>query len=326
MSTNYPSSSESNAEPKKDNKGVIILILVVAIIASWAYFFYTKNQNENLITEKDATYFTLDSSKNEVQKEYDSAMVRLEAMTQENNGLDSLVKSKDQEMQILKSRFRAIVSKQNASARDLAEARSLVKELNVKIDDYVKEIERLQAENQQLTVDKANLTSDKANLTSDKQNLEKNLTSTQVAKKEAEDKVDVGSTLHASSFKISAINERNSGKESETSRAKRADKLRISFVLDENRIAVSGTKMLYIIAKDPAGKVIKESALDSGSFGTRKDGQLEFTNKLDVQYTQGEVKPISFDLKQTDKYEKGSYNIIVYQNGFKIGEGIALLK
>ena len=132
--------------------------------------------------------------------------------------------------------------------------------------------------------------------------------------------------MHASSFKISAINERNSGKESETSRAKRADKLRISFVLDENRIAVSGTKMLYIIAKDPAGKVIKETALDSGSFGTRKDGQLEFTNKLDVQYTQGEIKPISFDLKQTDKYEKGSYNIIVYQNGFKIGEGIALLK
>jgi myosin heavy subunit len=319
MSTNYPSTGENYTEPKKDNKGIIILLLVVAIIGSWAYFFYTKNQNENLITEKDAMYSTLDSSKNEVQKEYDSAMVRLEQMTQTNNGLDSLVKTKDQEMQILKSRFRAIVSKQNASSRDLAEARSLVKELNGKIDDYVKEIERLQAENQQLTVDKANLTSDK-------ENLEKNLSSTKVAQKEAESKVDVGSTLHASSFKISAINERNSGKESETSRAKRADKLRISFVLDENRIAVSGTKMLYIIAKDPAGKVIKETALDSGSFGTRKDGQLEFTNKLDVQYTQGEIKPISFDLKQTDKYEKGSYNIIVYQNGFKIGEGIALLK
>lgn len=319
MSTNYPSTEETNTDSKKDNKGIIILLLVVAIIASWAYFFYTKNQNENLITEKDAIYSTLDSSKNEVQKEYDSAMVRLEAMTQTNNGLDSLVKSKDQEMQILKSRFRAIVSKQNASARDLAEARSLVKELNVKIDDYVKEIERLQAENQQLTVDKANLTSDK-------QNLENNLSSTQAAKKDAEEKVDVGSTLHASSFKISAINERNSGKESETSRAKRADKLRVSFVLDENRIAVSGTKMLYIIAKDPAGKVIKESTLDSGSFGTRQDGNLEYTNKLDVQYTQGEIKQISFDLKQTDKYEKGSYSFIVYQNGFKIGEGNAMLK
>jgi len=319
MSTNYPSTEETNTDSKKDNKGIIILFLIVTIIASWAYFFYTKNQNENLITEKDAIYSTLDSSKNEVQKEYDSAMVRLEAMTQTNNGLDSLVKSKDQEMQILKSRFRAIVSKQNASAIDLAEARSLVKELNVKIDDYVKEIERLQAENQQLTVDKANLTSDK-------QNLEKNLTSTQAAKKDAEDKVDVGSTLHASSFKISAINERNSGKESETTRAKRADKLRVSFVLDENRIAVSGTKMLYIIAKDPAGKVIKESTLDSGSFGTRQDGNLEYTNKLDVQYTQGEIKQISFDLKQTDKYEKGSYSFIVYQNGFKIGEGIAMLK
>lgn len=319
MTTNYPSTGGFSSEPKKDNKGTIIIVLLVALIASWVYFFYSKNQTDDLITEKDAQYSTLDSTKNAVQKEYDDAMVRLQEMTQTNIGLDSLVKTKDTEMQALKSRFRALVSKQNASAKDLAEARQLVGELNGRIDDYVKEIERLQAENQQLTVDKANLTSDK-------QNLEKNLATTEVAKKEAENKVDVGSTLHASSFKIVAINETNTGKEKSTARAKRADKMRISFVLDENRIATTGTKMLYIIAKDPAGKIIKESELSSGKFDTRNDGQLDFTNKLDVQYTQGEQKLISFDLKQTDKYVKGNYNMVVYQNGFKIGEGIATLK
>jgi predicted nuclease with TOPRIM domain len=314
MSTNYPSTGDFNSEPKKDNKGTIIILLLVVLIASWVYFFYSKNQTDNLITEKDAQYSTLDSTKNAVQKEYDDAMVRLQEMTQTNIGLDSLVKSKDTEMQALKSRFRALVSKQNASAKDLAEARQLVGELNGRIDDYVKEIERLQGENQQLTIDKANLTSDK-------QNLEKNLATTEVA-----NKVDVGSTLHASSFRIVPINETNSGKEKSTARAKRADKMRISFVLDENRIATTGTKMLYIIAKDPAGKIIKESELSSGKFDTRNDGQLDFTNKLDVQYTQGEQKLISFDLKQTDKYVKGNYNMVVYQNGFKIGEGIATLK
>ena len=195
----------------------------------------------------------------------------------------------------------------------------MVGELNGKINDYVREIERLQAENQQLTVDKAGLTADK-------QNLEKNLATTEVAKKDAEDKVDVGSTLHASSFQIAAINETNSGKEKSTSKAKRADKLRISFMLDENRIAISGTKMLFIIAKDPSGKIIKETALGSGSFETRQDGQLDYTTKLNTEYTQGESKSINFDLKQTDSYAKGSYSIVVYQNGFKIGQGIAVLK
>jgi len=289
------------------------------LVISWVYFFYTKNQTNNLISEKDAQYSTLDSSKNSVKIEFDDKMVRLEEMTQTNVGLDSLVKTKDKEMQVLKTRFRTLVSKQNATAEDLAEAKVLVGELNGKINDYVREIERLQAENKQLTVDKAGLTADK-------QNLEKNLATTEVAKKDAEDKVDVGSTLHASSFQIAAINETNSGKEKSTSKAKRADKLRISFMLDENRIAISGTKMLFIIAKDPSGKIIKETALGSGSFDTRQDGQLDYTTKLTTEYTQGESKSINFDLKQTDAYSKGSYTIIVYQNGFKIGQGIAVLK
>ena len=318
MTTN-PTSGSFSQEPKKDNKGTIIIVLLIALVISWVYFFYTKNETNNLISDKDAQYSTLDSSKNAVQKEFDDAMGRLQEMTQTNLGLDSLVKTKDKEMQVLKSRFKTIVNKQNATAKDLAEAKVLVVELNGKINDYVREIERLQAENQQLTVDKAGLTADK-------KNLEKNLATTEVAKKDAEDKVDVGSTLHASSFQIAAINETNSGKEKATSRAKRADKLRISFMLDENRIAITGVKILFIIAKDPSGKIIKETALGSGSFETRQDGQLDYTTKLNTEYTQGESKSINFDLKQTDAYAKGSYSIFVYQNGFKIGQGIAILK
>ncbi len=319
MSNEYPSSGGFTNEPQKDNKNTYIIILLIALIASWIYIFYAKNKTNTIIIEKDAQYSTLDSTKNAVQKEYDDAMTKLNDMTLANAGLDSLVKTKNSELQVLKSKFKSLVGKQNATSKDLAEAKSLVSELNTRINDYVKEIERLQAENQQLTVDKANLTTDK-------QNLQKNLTNTETAKKDAEGKVDVGSTLHASNFQIIAINETGSGKEKATSRAKRADKFRISFNLDENRIAVTGTKLLYIIAKDPAGKVIKEDALGSGSINTRQDGAIDFTAKIESEYTQGQLKPISFDLRQADKITKGSYSIIVYQNGFKIGEGVAILK
>jgi hypothetical protein len=59
---------------------------------------------------------------------------------------------------------------------------------------------------------------------------------------------------------------------------------------------------------------------------TRQDGEVDFTTKIDVEYQQGVSKGISFDLNQLDKYVKGNYAIVVYQNGFKIGEGIATLK
>lgn len=319
MSTNYPNTGSYSTEPKKDNKNTIIILLAIALVGSWIYFGFAKSQSSAVIIEKDAQYATLDSARNNVQKEFDDAILRLDEMTATNNGLDSLVKTRNNELGILKSKFKSLVGKQNATSSDLAAARRLVGELNGRIDDYVKEIERLQGENIQLTADKNNLTNENKNLST-------NLANTDAAKKEAESKVDVGSTLHASGFNIVAINERNSGKEKNTSSARRADKFRVSFNLDENRIATSGGKQLFIIAKDPSGKVIKEEALASGTINTRQDGQVDFTTKLDVEYKQSEAKFVSFDLRQADKYTKGNYSIVVYQNGFKIGEGVAVLK
>jgi regulator of replication initiation timing len=319
MSSNYPSTDNYGAVNKKDNKNNIIILLAILLVASWAYFLFARKQSNDVISEKDAQYATLDSAKSLVQKDYDEAMLRIDDLSSMNSGLDSLVRSRDKELGIIKDKFKSLIAKQNATKADLEEAKNLVNELNGKISDYVKEIERLQAENRQLTTDKNNLTAENKNLST-------NLANSEAAKVEAENKVDIGSTLHASGFKISAINVRNSGKEKATTSAKRADKLRVSFNLDENLIATSGNKQLYIIAKDPTGKVITEESLGSGKVGTRKDGQIDFTTKIDVDYKTGELKYVGFDLLQTDKYTKGNYSIVVYQNGFKIGEGIATLK
>lgn len=319
MSSNYSSTDNYDTVNKKDNKKNIIILLSILLVASWAYFLYAKKQSNEVISEKDAQYATLDSAKSLVQKDYDEAMLRIDDLSSMNSGLDSLVRSRDKELGIIKDKFKSLIAKQNATKADLEEAKNLVNELNGKISDYVKEIERLQAENRQLTTDKNNLTVENKNLST-------NLANSEAAKVEAENKVDIGSTLHASGFKISAINVRNSGKEKATTSAKRADKLRVSFNLDENLIATSGNKQLYIIAKDPTGKVITEESLGSGKVGTRKDGQIDFTTKIDVDYKTGELKYVGFDLLQTDKYTKGNYSIVVYQNGFKIGEGIASLK
>ncbi len=319
MNTTYPSASNQFPEPKKDNKSSVIILLSIALIGSWIYFFYARNEANSVIDEKNAQYATLDSARNTIQREYDSAIVRLEELTQTNTGLDSLVKTRNAELDVLKSKFRSLVGKQNATSEDLSQAKKLVSDLNSRIDDYVQEIQRLQAENQQLNMDKTNLSTENKNLNT-------TLSAANTARKQAEQKVDVGSTLRASGFSIVAIHERNSGKERSTSSAKRADKMRISFNLEQNRIATSGTKQLFIIAKDPAGKVIQEEGLASGMFDTRQDGQLEFTTKLDAEYNQNETKNISFDLKQSEKYMKGNYRIVVYQNGFNIGEGMAVLK
>jgi TolA-binding protein len=318
-STNYPSATPQSPAPKKDNRGLIYGILIVALLGTWGYIIYDKSKTKEVMQQKDVRYTMLDSSKNQVQKEYEDALLRLDAMMGANTKLDSLVKTRDKEVEQVKARIRTLVNKQNATAADLAEARSLINQLNSKIDGYVAEIERLQGENQSLTAERNTLTTQKTEL-------EQNLSNTQTAKKAAEEKVDVGSTLHASNFRIAAINEKSGGKEKATTTAKKADKFRISFDLDENLIAPSGQKDLYILVTDPAGKLVSEQGLNSGTFTTRKDGEKQFTNKVSVDYEQGARKNVSFDLKQTDKYQPGAYKVEVYHNGFKIGENTVQLK
>lgn len=318
-STNYPSATPQSPTPKKDNRGLIYGILIVALLGTWGYIIYDKSKTKEVMQQKDVRYTVLDSSKNQVQKEYEDALLRLDAMMGANTKLDSLVKTRDKEVEQVKARIRTLMNKQNATASDLAEARGLIKDLNGKIDGYVAEIERLTGENQTLTTERNTLTTQKTEL-------EQNLSATQTEKKAAEEKVDIGSTLHASNFRINAINQKSSGKETATSTAKRADKFRISFDLDENLIAPTGQKDLYVLVTDPAGKLITEQGLPSGTFTTRKDGEKQFTNRIPVDYEQGAKKNVSFDLKQTDKYQKGAYKVEVYHNGFKIGENMVQLR
>lgn len=317
--SSYPSSSTPSQGPSKDNRGLIYGILIAALLGTWGYIIYDKSRTKEVFEQKDQQYASLDSSKTSIQKEYEEALLRLDGMTSTNASLDSLVKTKDSELAGLKGRISTLVKKQNASAEDLREARTLISQLNGKIDGYLQEIERLQGENQQLTEDKRNLSSEKSRLESD-------LSSTRSEKKAADDLIDIGSTLSASNFQIAAVDVKGSGKEKSTNTAKKADKFRISFDLAENRIAQSGSKELYVVVMDPAGKVVQEQGLGSGTFRTREDGDRQYTNKVSVNYSQGERKNVSFDLQQADKYVPGNYKVDVYHNGFRIGGGTVNLK
>ena len=135
--------------------------------------------------------------------------------------------------------------------------------------------------------------------------------------------MDVASTLHASNIGITALKVKSSGSEKETSTAKRADLIRISFNLDENRVTPTGTKDIYVVVTSPDGKIISDG---NANFMTREDGSKAFTSKVSVNYEQGKIIPVSFDWKQNERFKEGSYKIEIYNNGFKIGQGVKTLK
>jgi hypothetical protein len=156
--------------------------------------------------------------------------------------------------------------------------------------------------------------------------VQKNYDSANQVIKQKEDVIDIGSTLHASNFSIIGIQEKNSGKEKETTKAKRVDKLRISFDIDENRITQSGPKDIYIAITAPDGKPVAVDALGSGKFVTRDGMERPFTKKIQINYVQGQKEPVKVEWSQNSGFQTGNYKIEIYNNGFKIGEGVRSFK
>jgi len=307
---------------QKDNRKLIYGILIAALIGTWGYIIYDKSQSRETVAQLKTKIVNVDSARNAIQQEFMTVSAKADSLTENNIQLKGNLADKNSAIQKLKSNIGGILKKKNATDSELAHAKQMIGELNGKVDGLFAEIDKLKGENQQLTSSNQQLSTEKTQLTTDKQNLEQNLSSTKTEKKQLEEKVDVASTLHASSIGISAIKISNGGKEKETSTAKRANLMRISFNLDENRVTPSGTKDIYVIVTRPDGKVITEG----GSFTAREEGDKSFTSKVSVNYEQGKQIPVNFDWRQSEKYQEGDYKIEIYNNGFKIGQGVKTLK
>ena len=310
---------ETEVVKRSSGRNILIAILVIALLATWAYIIYDKNQSQKEKQDLTTQIVNSDSSKNELQRELDDAALRLDALKTHNVKADSLLKTKDKDIDNLRSRVQSIINNRNATKAELAEAQRLIAQLKGNIEMYTAQIDSLQNANAQLTATNKEVTRQR-------DVVQHSYDSANTVIQHKDTVIDIGSTLDASNFSIEGIKEKNSGKEKVTSTAKRVDKLRISFTLDANRITPSGPKDIYVCITDPSGNPVSVDALGSGTFNTRDGVQTAFTNKIQVNYVQGQKQPVKVEWSQNSKFQTGQYKIEIYNNGFKIGEGVVTLK
>ena len=323
---NYPETDQTSLKqttviPEKKNnlRAILTGALLVGLLATWGYIIYDKNQTKETIDQKETMIATTSTQRDQLQKELEDAAMRYDVLKTSNSKKDSSITVKDREIDEKKTRIQQLLSKANATQSELAEAKRLISSLNGDIDGYKEQVAVLQQQ-------KTQLISEKAIVVSQRDRVQRNYDSSTLVIKEKENLIDVGSTLHASNFSIVGINERNNGKEKTTTTAKRVDKLRISFDIDENMLTESGTKEIYVCITAPDGSPIAVQAMGSGTFSTRQGSEKPYTQKLDVNYTQNKRQTVSFDWKQGSVFNTGNYKIEVYNNGFKVGEGYKPLK
>ena len=254
------------------------------------------------------------TQRDELQKDLEDATMRYDIIKTANSKKDSSITSKDKIIEEKKARINSILKKLNATASELSEAKQLIASLNGDIEGYKTQIESLEGQ-------KFKLTQEKQTIATQRDEIKRSYDSSVKIIRNREGVIDVGSTLHASNFKISGITELSKGREKETTTAKNVDKLRISFDLDENMITSSGEKILYIVITDPEGNIITQQSSQDPTINTREGAVIKYTQKLIVDYIQNKSQTVSFDWKQVRPFAIGNYKIEVYNNGFKVGEG-----
>ncbi|MDP4131601.1 MAG: hypothetical protein Q8918_05920 [Bacteroidota bacterium] len=316
--TNYPSATPQSQPPRKDFKNLVIGLLAAGFLGTWGYLLWNNNKQEQVQQNQQTQIAKVTDEKGTLQKNFDDALVRLDSLTGTNNRLNTQLTGANSDIAKKKAEIRSILGKRNATQAELNRAKSLINDLNGKISDLQKQVADLTTANTQLTSDKTQLTADKEKLTSD-------LQTTTTAKEDLEKKVDIASTLNASNISVTPVHDRKNGKEKVTTTAKRVDKLIISFDVN-NRIAQNGQTDVYVCITGPDGKPISVPALGSGTFASRDEGDKIFTAKVPVDIEAGKSKSVQFAWKQNSEFQKGSYKIEIYHNGFKIGEAVRELK
>lgn len=314
---NFPEMAVTPVPKKKNDKfkNLTIGILAVLLVAIGGYFFYDKNKTSQKIQQQDSKIAAIVDEKSNIQSSFDASLARLDSMSTINTGLLSQLTDKNEEIVRAKSEIRSILNKKNATVAELTKAKELIASLNGKITGMEQDIARLTQENQVLT-------NDKVVLTQQKEKLNQDLEKTTAVKQDLEKKVDIASTLNASNIIITPINVKSSGKEKVSTTAKRVDKLLISFDVN-NRIAQPGTTDVYVLVIGPDGKPL---TLGTETFITREEGNLAFTAKLPVEVETAKKKNVEFAFAPGTAFQQGNYRILIYQNGFLIGEGTQELK
>ena len=314
MSQFNQSAQQNPQESEKKNKPVIYWVVIALLLGACVFLFMSKNKMaEENDTAKKLMMSQMDSVKTDrasLQSDFDAASAKIDQLVSQNAKLDSNLQKDQAEMLDMQKKIKGMLSNKKATAAELKNAREMINSLTDKTAKYEARIAELEKENGILTNKNTVLTKER----------DSTVTQNIAIKK-------IGSVLHASNMRMEPIHLKKNGKEKDTKKAKKVDVLRVKFDIDENRIAESGTKQLYLRIVAPDGTILSTPANGSGKMTTAKGDQVSFSIMREISLVKEmPVKDVIVDWKQEGDFQKGNYMIEIFSEGYKVGTGNVTLK
>lgn len=283
----------SNSENNSLKRITIALgVLFAATLIFSITLFVDKQNTEAALTEEKAL----------VMEDLNNLKLDYESVKSENASVNSALTSAKAEI----SAFIDSVAVLNADVASLRKFRNQVYRLSKERTSLLEKISLLTENNAKLTEER--------NKTFEALEVQTAENQTLVAQNtKLADAVERGAALILDTFTVQAVKEKNSGKFTDTKRARRADAFKICYTVAKNVLAKMGDTNFYIEVLDPQGNVLgdaKTASVDGGA-------TLNYSKSTAFLYENSAIDVCDY-VSATEDFPKGNYMVNVYDNALRL--------
>ena len=287
-------------------KNIIIIILSLLVLGLSGFLIYDSATEGMSRAEAQKQLMNLKSDYKYIQRDLEYSIKKL-------NINSELIATQQQKIE-------SLLRKNEITEAELNEAKNLMQEISIQIlNEYAKRVEHLEQDKKHLEDESIAFDQKILSLTQKIDQLEiikRSINKKYIVEKAESDKkttlLSYARNLSLSNFNLKSVKVRSSGREVETTKASRIDKIRVSFDINENLLASSGKKILYIVVYRPDGSIATFDNVATGEFSVNGE-KKQYSDKRVVDYVKNKINSVEFEWNSED-FVRGEYRIDVYEN------------
>ena len=280
---------------------LVSLMLVAVIVLGYLLYKTSKEKDQIVVVNTETT-----NERDKIKAEFSNLLDQYNGLETTNDSLNAEINGRKQEIvkliEELDKTKNWAASMKKKYEEDLGTLRSVMKH-------YVFQIDSLNTLNQQLTAENEMVRNENDRYRSENDELVDRNT-------ELLTTIEDASVVSASHISVIFLN----GRDKETNKSGKIEKLKITFTLSANKLASSGQKTIYLRIKRPDGYYIS-----SGGTFTSGDSQLSYSDSRNITY-ENQSLDVSIYHKVAEQLNVGKYGVSLYMDGKMIGESSFLIE
>lgn len=284
-------------QKKKSNKGLVIVLLLLLLLSVAGNVYQYFNTREIIIEKTQALtqIDTITARKTELEKEVGQISDELNQFRGRSAELDSLLADANRKIEDQRRQIAGLID----TRQDYQILQARYDDLRKLKDEYLKQIDKLLAENKELRYQNTELS-----VRVDKLN-EKN--------EELVSKVDIASALKVQNIRLTPYKIKGNGKQVPVEKASKADRINVKFTILPNKLSATGDKVAYLRIVNPQGYVVADLNQTTRTFTTREGKEMPYSRLLKFTYSgASSVEDVNWD---QEVFTKGNYRFEIYIDG-----------